>query len=163
MQAENTGTNLAYLSLGSNIEPEQCLPQAVAQLARYGRIKATSSVWQTTAVGFTEQADFLNAAVLAHTSLDLQRLKKEVLRPLEMRLGRVRTDDKNAPRTIDIDIVAGDALPLDEDMWQLAHIAVPVAELLPNLRSAKGETMVQAVERLSHHTSIRHRPDISLA
>ncbi len=58
MMSENTPANLAYLSLGSNIEPEHNLPEAVAQLARFGQIKAVSSVWQTAAVGFTEQPDF---------------------------------------------------------------------------------------------------------
>ena len=37
--------NLAYLSLGSNIEPENNLTQAVALLSQFGKVKATSSVW----------------------------------------------------------------------------------------------------------------------
>ncbi len=42
--------NRAYLSLGSNIEPERNLPAAVTQLAAFGRILAVSSVWESGAV-----------------------------------------------------------------------------------------------------------------
>ena len=75
--------NLAYLSLGSNIEPERNLPEAVAQLSRFGRIKAVSSVWQTAAVGYTEQADFLNGAVLLETTLSAKELRERVISQIE--------------------------------------------------------------------------------
>ena len=85
--SENTPTNLAYLSLGSNIEPEHNLPEAVAQLARFGRIKAASSVWQTAAVGFTEQPDFLNAAVILETALSARTLRQQAITQIENSLG----------------------------------------------------------------------------
>jgi 2-amino-4-hydroxy-6-hydroxymethyldihydropteridine diphosphokinase len=159
------GTALAEvcLLLGSNIQPERYLPQAVSLLGEKLRLQAVSSVWETPAVG-SAGPNFLNAAVLASTSLDRESLKTKVLRPLEARLGRVRTEDKYAPRTIDIDPVTWNARPLDDDLWRYAHAAVPVAELLPFAWSAeRSETLAQAAQRLIHQTPIRPRLEVTLA
>jgi len=102
---DNTMANRAYLSLGSNIEPERYLPAAVQRLARFGQIRAVSHVWQTQPVGLVDQPDFLNAAVLLETPLSAAALRQQVVARIEQDLGRARTGNKNAPRTIDIDIV----------------------------------------------------------
>ena len=151
------------LLLGSNIQPERYLPQAVSLLGEQISILRVSPVWETPAVG-AEGPNFLNAALLARTSLDPQSLKTEVLRPLEARLGRVRSADKYAPRNIDIDPVAWNGLPLDDDLWRYAHVAVPVAELLPAIWSEeRDEPLAQAAQRLSRQTPIHLRLDVVLA
>ncbi|MBN1148291.1 MAG: 2-amino-4-hydroxy-6-hydroxymethyldihydropteridine diphosphokinase [Anaerolineales bacterium] len=151
------------LLLGSNIQPERYLPQAVALLGEQLSILGVSSAWQTPAVG-ADGPDFLNAAVLARTSLDLVSLKTDVLRPLEARLGRVRSANKYAARSIDIDPVAWNGQPLDDDLWRHAHAAAPVAELLPSLWSnERRETLAQVAQSLSRETPIRPRPDVILA
>jgi 2-amino-4-hydroxy-6-hydroxymethyldihydropteridine diphosphokinase len=155
--------NEVCLLLGSNIQPEYYLPQAVRLLNEQLSLRGISSTWETTAIG-SEGPNFLNAAVLANTNLSPQRLKAFVLRPLEAELGRVRSADKNAARTIDIDLVTWNAYPLDEDLWRHAHAAVPVAELLPTTWSVlRRETLVQASQRLSRQTSIRQRLDVALS
>ena len=76
---------------------------------------------------------FLNAAVRVTTALSPEDLKFEVIRPLERRLGRVRTADPNAPRTIDVDIAAVQGLVVDREDLRLpdpeiltrAHLAPP--------------------------------------
>ena len=60
-------------------------------------------------------------------------MKSEILRPLEAELGRLRSEDKYADRTIDLDIVVFDGHPLDRGLWMYAHLAVPMAELLPEI------------------------------
>ena len=53
----------AYLSLGSNQQPERHLPQAVEELrARFGALLA-SPWYRTAAVGF-DGPDFVNGAVV---------------------------------------------------------------------------------------------------
>ncbi len=151
----------ACLLLGSNIQPEANLSRAIALLENQVRILKISSVWETTSVG-SGGPNFLNAALLAATSLEAAALKEKVLRPLEARLGRVRSADKNAPRTIDLDIILFDSRLLDPSLWQHAHRAVPVAELLPGYRSEEGETLQQAAARLAQTTFIRLRSDVSL-
>ena len=55
------------------------------------------------AFGFKEQADFTNAVMLVQTSLAARQILK-ITANLEKRFGRVRSF-KNAPRTLDIDIL----------------------------------------------------------
>ncbi len=147
-------THQACLLLGSNIEPEKNLPRAVDLLRQQVSLLRTSSVWQTPPVGHPGP-DFLNMAVLVTTSLSAKDLKESVLRPLEASLGRVRSADKNAPRTIDLDIILFDGQLMDAGLYTYAHRAVPVAELLPDLRSPQGEPLEKVAARLSKTDSIR--------
>ncbi len=149
------GTEVILL-LGSNIQPELNLRRAIALLDRWFGLLEISSVWETPPVG-SDGPNFLNVAVRLRTSLDPHSLKETVLRPLERSLGRVRTEDKNAPRPIDIDIMLWGDQAMDDDLWRYAHAAFPVAELLPDLRrEVGGETLAQVARRLSNQTPIRH-------
>ena len=93
-----------YLGLGSNIAPQENLPKALERPAQAVTILAVSPTWQTPAVG-SPGPDFFNAAVSLRTALSREELKTRVIRPTKDELGRIRTVDKNAPRTIDIDIL----------------------------------------------------------
>ena len=157
-----TASHLVCLLLGSNIRPEANLPEAAARLRGQLEVLRVSSVWETPpAAG--RGPNFLNAALLARTDLAAEELKREVLRPLEAHLGRVRGADKNAPRPIDLDIVLYDERLLDGGLWQHAHRAVPVAEVLPDYRSATGERLTQAARRLAVATPVRLRREVSIA
>jgi 2-amino-4-hydroxy-6-hydroxymethyldihydropteridine diphosphokinase len=150
------------LLLGSNIQPEKNLPLAVSFLRQYLQFRRVSSVWETAAVG-AGGPNFLNAALLATTSLDAQALKEQVLRPLETQLGRVRTADKFAPRPIDLDIILWDGLMMEPDLWALVHLAVPIAEILPGYRSVSlDETLEEAADRLAQANPVKLRPDVRL-
>ena len=148
--------------LGSNISPEQNLPQAIVTLGQHILVSRISSVWQTQAVG-SNGPDFLNAAILGYTRRHPARLKIEVLRPLEAKMGRIRQSDKNAARTIDLDIVVFDQHPVDHNLWEYAHAAVPIAELLPDIsHPLTGVRLRQAAELLVERTSIVARMDINI-
>jgi 2-amino-4-hydroxy-6-hydroxymethyldihydropteridine diphosphokinase len=133
-------TNLAYLSLGSNIQPEKNLQEAVRLLSQAGRICAVSTVWETVPVGFVDQPNFLNAALLLETESSAEELRSMVLRPIEQALHRVRTENPNAPRTIDIDLtlfndevfILGTRQVPDPDILTQAFVAIPLAEIAPN-------------------------------
>src|SRR5688500_11861781 len=137
------------LLLGSNIQPEKNIPLAVNLLQKQLTILQASSVWETKAVG-SDGANFLNAALLALTSLEAEILKEQVLHPLEAHLGRLRTRDKNAPRTIDLDILLFDQQLLDPGLWQYAYRAIPVSEVLPDYQSETGEHLKDAALRLAN-------------
>jgi 2-amino-4-hydroxy-6-hydroxymethyldihydropteridine diphosphokinase len=159
----------AFLSLGSNLEAEYNLPRAALGLRPLGRILACSSVYQNPAVGPTPGPDFLNAAVLLETELSPHVLRKE-LRALEARLGRRRTHDKYAPRTIDLDLVlfadwvirdAELELP-DPDLTSRPHLAVPLAELDPELRHPiSGESLSSIAARLLPEAQMQFVPDVT--
>jgi len=161
--------NRAYISLGSNIDKERNLACAVAELAARVRIIAASAVYETAPVGDVHQENFLNAVVAVETDETPDGLNGHVLRPIEAALGRVRTADRNAPRTIDLDIVAfaaGSApgpVVLDPEVWTRAHLAAPLAELLPELpHPASGETLRAVVARLAGAGGIVRRHDLDL-
>lgn len=125
-------TNSAIILLGSNIEPIKNIPFALEMIKARVTVILTSSIWESKAVG-SDGPNFLNVAVLVHTTKDPENLKWNVLRSIEKELGRTRGIDKNAPRTIDLDIILFNEVLLDEDLWKFGHIALPVAELLPDL------------------------------
>jgi 2-amino-4-hydroxy-6-hydroxymethyldihydropteridine diphosphokinase len=164
--------NLAYLSLGSNIKPECNLPIAVALLAGWGRVRAVSSVWETAPVGFADQSNFLNAAVLLETNLSARALREEAIASVEAALGRVCTENKNAPRTIDIDIMLfnRDVLQVgrrrvpDPELLERPFVAVPLAEIAPDYVHPETGQTLQCIARQFDltATSMRRRDDVVL-
>jgi 7,8-dihydro-6-hydroxymethylpterin-pyrophosphokinase len=79
---------------------------------------------------------------------------------LEKKLGRVRSANKNAPRTFDVDIILFDGLLLDPNLWRYAHRAVPVAEILPDYRSGQGKLLKEVARELSSMNPIRLKRDV---
>jgi 2-amino-4-hydroxy-6-hydroxymethyldihydropteridine diphosphokinase len=143
--------------------------EAVRRLAARFRLVAVSSVYETAPVGRPEQENYLNAVALIETECSAQALKRALLE-LESALGRVRTEDKYAPRSIDLDITLfneqvleldGRRIP-DPDLLRYAHIAVPLAELLPEQRHPlDGRTYAEIASRMPGPGIVR-RPDIVL-
>ncbi len=160
---------LLFVSLGSNIEPEKKLYEAIRRLGRVGRLVSVSTVYQNPAVGPQPQADYLNAAALLETDLPLEKLRA-VLRQIERELGRRRSDDKYAPRTIDLDIsFKGDAvvdsdqvhIP-DPDILERGYLAVTLAELSPDFRHPiTGQSLAAIANGLRQHTSLTVRSDVT--
>jgi 2-amino-4-hydroxy-6-hydroxymethyldihydropteridine diphosphokinase len=149
LNANEQTEHQVFLGIGSNIDPQENLPRAVELLAGLVRVEAISRVWRTTAVG-GKGPDFLNAALEIRTPLQAETLKREVLRPVEAQLGRVRTEDKYAPRTIDLDILIMDAKVFDPQIWEQAFLAVPLADILPGYaKTSSSETLAQAAIRLA--------------
>ena len=155
-----------YLCLGSNIQPEENLRQAVEMLAKAGQLQALSRCYETQAVGsdgatISDQPNYLNMAVSLATPLDAAALKIQVIASIERALGRIRSADKFAPRPIDLDIIVFDGVILDENVWQRVYIAAPFSELLPDLVNPQtGETLKQVSERLQLKESAIPRPEI---
>ena len=113
----------AYLSLGSNLEPEKHLRAALDELrARFGDI-VVSPTYRCKAVGF-DGPDFLNLAVAIDTDLPPAVLN-DWLHALEDRHGRRRDVPRFSSRTLDVDIVLYDDLVLRGE----GHLELPRAEL----------------------------------
>ena len=113
----------AYLSLGSNIEPERHLGAAIDELrARFGAI-VVSPAYRSAAVGFDGPA-FLNLAVGIDTDLDPVALDAW-LHALEDRHGRRRDGPRYSSRTLDVDIALFD----DRIVRGPGHLEIPRAEL----------------------------------
>lgn len=150
----------AYLNIGSNIEPEYHLREAIHLLRQQGEIKAVSNAWQSHAFG-SNGPDFLNACVLFLTPLTPLQLKEQVVRPIEAKLGRVRGPDKFAPRTIDIDIVLFDEELFGWEFWSNAFVVVPLADLLPDFHHPLNyEKLSRVAAHMRRQTWIEARPDV---
>jgi 2-amino-4-hydroxy-6-hydroxymethyldihydropteridine diphosphokinase len=152
----------AYLCLGSNIDPEENMRRAVALLSEHTRVIALSRCWESEAIG-SIGPNFLNMAACIETPLDVAVLKEQVLARIEHQLGRVRTSDKNAPRTIDLDITLFDGQVRDQHLWERAYLALTIAELLPEFcHPESGETLPQLAARLHATSPALLRDDVSI-
>ncbi|HUH98649.1 MAG TPA: 2-amino-4-hydroxy-6-hydroxymethyldihydropteridine diphosphokinase [Anaerolineales bacterium] len=150
----------AYLSLGSNIDPAAHLAQAVRMLKDYGPVQAVSRIWESHAVG-SDGPDFLNACVLFASNLQPEDVKERIIRPIEAKLGRIRSADKNAPRTVDLDMVLFDETPLNIEFWAQAFVVVPLAELIPEfIHPVRGEELSRVAEQLQSQVWIVPRPEV---
>lgn len=144
------GPARAYLSLGSNLDPEANLASGIAALReRFGGI-VLSPVYRTAAVGF-DGGDFLNAAAVIETGMDPYALNAW-LHALEDAHGRDRSGPRFGDRTLDIDIVLFDDRVLDGPgnlripRPELKHAFVlrPLAEIAPDVVvPGDGRTLAQ--------------------
>ncbi|MEJ5249511.1 MAG: 2-amino-4-hydroxy-6-hydroxymethyldihydropteridine diphosphokinase [Caldilinea sp.] len=152
------------ITLGSNIDRERNIQRALAELERHPRLRvlAVSPVYVTPALGAdgqpSGQADFANAAVRAETDLEPAALR-QALRAIESAMGRVRTEDKFAPRPIDLDLAfygreiietEGRSLP-DPDVLRFAHVAVPLADVAGEwVHPQTGQTLAEIAAALTN-------------
>ena len=134
-------THFAVIALGSNLaEPARQVRAALSALEAHSQIQIekTSSLYVTAPVGYDDQPDFVNAVCSVRTSLDGVSLLA-VLNRIEADFGRERTF-RNAPRTLDLDIIDFDGISSDDPHLTLPHprahersfVMKPLAEILPD-------------------------------
>lgn len=134
------GWNTAYLSIGSNLgEKKDNLLQAIRLLNEDPLTKVTkqSSFIETEPVGYTEQDDFLNAALEIKTLRTPEELL-ELIHTIEQELKRVRKIHWG-PRTIDLDIILFNDQIIQKDDLIIPHIEMtnrlfvlePLCEIAP--------------------------------
>jgi len=149
------------ISLGSNVDKEKNIPDAIRALRRHPRIEVrrVSEVYHTEPVGPAGQPEYLNAAVLAESDLDPIDLR-DALRSIEARMGRDRTGDKYQPRTIDLDIelfgdeaiqIEGKPVPRP-DLGEYAHLLLPMCDVDPD-RKVPGSGSLLRELAMSHDRS----------
>ena len=150
----------AYLSLGSNIEPARHLVRAIEQLQGFGEVEKISNAWESKSVG-AEGPNYLNACLRLTTTFDQRELKERVLLPLEASLGRKRSENRFAPRTIDIDMVVFDGTSCDDKYWGQAFVVVPLAEIYPDFSNpVTQERIAQTATRLRQNIWMELRPGV---
>jgi 2-amino-4-hydroxy-6-hydroxymethyldihydropteridine diphosphokinase len=131
----------AFIGVGSNIAPEDNIREALRRLGQSTRLLSISTFYREPAIDRPEEPDFYNGVVAIETDLPAATLKWQVLRPIETALGRQRSGDRYAARTIDLDlllygdsVVSGSDLTLpDPDILTRPFIAIPLYEIAPDL------------------------------
>lgn len=127
--------NLVIVGVGSNINPGENVQKAKELISEKYAIIKSSRFIKTKPIGYKDQDDFLNGGFLIETSLE-QHLFKQFLNDIENRLGRIRTDDKNEPRTIDLDIVIWNGNVVDSDYYERDFLQTIVKELDKNIANS---------------------------
>ena len=149
----------AYLGLGTNLGDRRgYLRDAIARLEAASGVNVCrlSRVYETEPVGVTDQPKFFNQVVEVEltdevTPRDLLALAKRI----EIELGRQRRE-RWGPREIDIDILLMGEESIREpdlqiphpEMWERAFVMVPLADLAPEMRTPRGETVEEVAGRL---------------
>lgn len=139
-----------YVSLGSNVDRETRLRQAVAGLREvFGEVEL-SPVYDSAAVGF-DGHDFLNLVAGFDTEQTLEQVAA-IFRDIENRLGRDRSLPKFASRSIDLDILTYGDLVVDlpglriprEEILENAYVLKPLQDLAPQRRHPEtGQTYAE--------------------
>jgi len=135
-----------YIGVGSNIDPETNIVKALQPLTEHVQVHAISTFYRTAPLDRPEQPPFVNGVVEVGTEIEARPLKFDLLRPIEKALGRVRTEDPFAARTIDLDILLFDDAVIhepsgpdgavhipDPEIAERPFWAIPLLELAPDL------------------------------
>jgi 2-amino-4-hydroxy-6-hydroxymethyldihydropteridine diphosphokinase len=150
------------IHLGSNIDPDVNIRRGAILIAENLPVLRTSQVWVTPAVGVSG-SNFYNAAIICSTDLNAEELKLNLLRPLEEQLGRIRTQDKYAARTIDMDAIILNGSVLEPHLWDTAFILLPTAQVLPNLiHPLSGKSLKDLAEESKPASGAYPLPDFPL-
>ncbi|MCP4001352.1 MAG: 2-amino-4-hydroxy-6-hydroxymethyldihydropteridine diphosphokinase [Gammaproteobacteria bacterium] len=146
---ESSATKVdVFLSVGSNIAPEENLRMACRELtAGYGELNL-SSVYRNKAVGF-EGGDFLNMVVAFNTAVAPEQILTRI-KQLHVQAGREYQESSFCSRTLDLDILLyGDMvrkrlkLP-HQDLDKYGFVLQPMVEVAPELQHpVSGKTMSQ--------------------
>lgn len=131
----------ALVGIGSNVQPKRNVESACRRLARDARVEGLSRPWWTPAVG-SDGPPFLNCVALVSAALEPTAVRRW-LRAVEREHGRVRSRDRNAPRTLDLDVLAvddGGGWRFEVDLDQEPYNLLPLADFMPDLRLPDGRT-----------------------
>jgi 2-amino-4-hydroxy-6-hydroxymethyldihydropteridine diphosphokinase len=151
-------THLVLLGMGANLgDPVAQLARAVRMMSGVVRVEGVSSVYRSEPVGFAEQPDFYNVVVRGMTGLEPLALLRAA-QCVEADLGRERSFP-NAPRTIDIDLLAYGDRVMRTDGLTLPHprlhlrgfVLHPLVEIAPDwphpvLHATARELLASAAE-----------------
>ncbi len=147
----------AYVALGSNLGDRAAhLRAAIDALRQHPEVewRALSRVYETAPVGPPGQGPYLNAVSEVATRLPPQALLG-VLLEIEAASGRVRGAERNAARTLDLDLlwmqgrcISTPSLELPHPrMRERAFVLMPLADLAPDLDPAGDGRHVSALAR----------------
>lgn len=118
-----------YISIGSNIQPEKNIANALDHLHSKCKTIITSTTYESKPVGFSG-ANFYNLVVGCKTLLP-KREFSTLLTEIESICGRKREPNKFTSRTIDLDLLLYDGQNPHQDIEQYAFVLRPLAEIYP--------------------------------
>lgn len=156
--------HIAFIGLGSNLgDPEAKVRQGIAALAELPQtqLAAASSLYRSAALGHVDQPDFVNAVARISTGLAPQALLAALL-AIEKRFGRERSF-RNAPRTLDLDLLLYDERNIDEPglvvphprMHERSFVLTPLLEIAPACLIPGKGSAASRLERCANQAVVR--------
>ncbi len=129
-----------YVSIGSNIDREHNIQEAIAALGRAFGTLQQSRIYETQAIGF-DGAPFYNLVVGFDTGQTPQQVA-DTLNRIEDAHGRDRSSGKFSDRTLDLDLLLYDDVVLDEaglhlprkEILECAFVLKPLAEIAGDVK-----------------------------
>lgn len=139
------------ISLGSNIDPQRHLSDALESIKSAFKLRRASSTYQTENVRESAKTPpFLNQVIEIETTLPYPELVSQ-LKSIEQNFGRESGNKAVVPLDLDVltynsDVFThqGKYIP-NKDMLKYRYIAVPLAELLPGFRHPGNGTSIQTI------------------
>ena len=141
------GTNLGFRTI--NLELAEVL------VSNYiGEIKQLSSIYQTAPWGVTDQAPFLNQAMVITTGLSPKDILRQI-HNIEHKLGRIK-EEKWGPRIIDIDIIFYGQVMIENPDLKIPHphltnrsfVLKPLLEICPEWKHPQSGQTIRELFRL---------------
>jgi 2-amino-4-hydroxy-6-hydroxymethyldihydropteridine diphosphokinase len=155
-----------YVAIGSNIDPEDNISKAAAELARLFPGAHFSSWYRNRAVGFAGD-DFVNGVVGFTTELSLRSVIEQ-LHSVEALCGRPRNAPRWAARSMDLDVLLYDDVVCAEaaitlprpDLLKRPYMLGPLAEIAPNVvHPTAGLTIAELWQRFDREAHAMERID----
>lgn len=159
---------IAYIGLGSNLQQPivqvQRALQALATLPESTLLKH-SSLYRSTPLSGTDQADYINAVAMLETDL-APLVLLHALQAIEQRQGRVRSAERWASRTLDLDMLLHADYRSNDPILTLPHaelynrafVLYPLYECSPDLTLPTGQSLADALRTCSNAGLLRISP-----
>lgn len=165
---------MIYVALGGNLpsshgSPMSTLKAAIACFPRYGiDVVAVSHWYETAPVPVSDQPLYINAVAEVATKLDSKSLLDTLLF-IEDQFGRERGNERNAARTLDLDILdfegkISDGPPIlpHPRLQDRAFVLLPLRDVAPNWRyPVTGQPINELIGQVSGVSEVLKIPEKS--
>jgi 2-amino-4-hydroxy-6-hydroxymethyldihydropteridine diphosphokinase len=141
---------IVYLALGSNVgNSNKYIDDSITLLKDNLVDLVEAPRYKTKAVGYTNQDDFINTAIMAHTDLNPHELLV-FIKNIEKKLGRIERF-RWGPREIDIDIIFYNNSIIKDSNLSIPHprfaqrdfVLRPLLDLSPNFVDPKSRKTIK--------------------
>ena len=154
--------SLAWIGLGGNLgDVNSNFDSALEALELHVGItvQKLSTRYRTAPIGYDNQPDFINAVARIETVLTPGDLLKH-MQAAEHQGGRVRSDNRNAPRTLDLDLLMVDDIIMTSRFLTLPHprmherrfVLEPLVEIDPEIEIPGIGKAVELLAQLGNQT-----------
>ena len=146
--------NTAYVGVSSNVSPQENILKALSLVSNHLKINGTSTFYRTCPLGSQKQDDYLNGVWQISTELPPKETK-HITNSIEVQLGRIKTENKYAPRPIDLDLLLYENMVIDEaamtlpdpDIAKRNFLIFPLLELNPKLILPPSQTSLASLSK----------------